>query len=139
MYELMSELKHCHIMQLPPGKTGRGALEFWKQEVISVKEDLEDFYHIRITDEQIRKAIHLRNRERKAVLDFFEIGRLKPTPITGYEINTVISSNEFTVDLEEKSNTWNTVPLSLKSFMKRNIKANHPVREFSLPDVRPPA
>ena len=52
MYELMSELKHCHIMQLPPGKTGRGALEFWKQEVISVKEDLEDFYHIRITDEQ---------------------------------------------------------------------------------------
>ena len=59
MYELMSELKHCHIMQLPPGKTGRGALEFWKQEVISVKEDLEDFYHIRITDEQIRKAIHL--------------------------------------------------------------------------------
>ena len=90
MYELMSELKHCHIMQLPPGKTGRGALEFWKQEVISVKEDLEDFYHIRITDEQIRKAIHLRNRERKAVLDFFEIGRLKPTPITGYEINKVI-------------------------------------------------
>ena len=73
MYELMSELKHCHIMQLPPGKIGRGALEFWKQEVISVKEDLEDFYHIRITDEQIRKAIHLRNRERKAVLDFFEI------------------------------------------------------------------
>ena len=103
MYELMGELKHCHIMQLPPGKTGRGALEFWKQEVISVKEDLDDFYHIRITDEQIRKAIHLRNRERKAVLDFFEIGRLKPTPITGYEINTVISSNEFTVDLEEKN------------------------------------
>ena len=44
MYELMGELKHCHIMQLPPGRYGKGALEFWKQEVISVKEDLEQFY-----------------------------------------------------------------------------------------------
>ncbi|MFR4882167.1 MAG: double-cubane-cluster-containing anaerobic reductase [Coprococcus sp.] len=122
MYELMSELKHCHIMQLPPGKTGRGALEFWKQEVISVKEDLEDFYHIRITDEQIRKAIHLRNRERKAVLDFFEIGRLKPTPITGYEINTVISSNEFTVDLEEKIKYLEHRTAELKELYEKEYK-----------------
>ena len=122
MYELMSELKHCHIMQLPPGKTGRGALEFWKQEVISVKEDLEDFYHIKITDEQIRKAIHLRNRERKAVLDFFEIGRLKPTPITGYEINTVISSNEFTVDLEEKIKYLEHRTAELKELYEKEYK-----------------
>ncbi|MEG0903875.1 MAG: double-cubane-cluster-containing anaerobic reductase [Lachnospiraceae bacterium] len=102
MYELMGELKHCHIMQLPPGATGRGALDFWKQEVISVKEDLEKFYGITITNERIREAIHLKNRERKAILEFFEVARLKPSPITGYEINTIISSNEFTVDLEEK-------------------------------------
>ena len=102
MYELMGELKHCHIMQLPLGKTGRGALEFWKQEVISVKEDLEQFYGITITEDKIRDAIKLRNRERKAVLDFFEVARLKPSPISGYEINTVISSNEFSPDLEEK-------------------------------------
>ena len=102
MYELMGELKHCHIMQLPPGRYGKGALEFWKQEVISVKEDLEQFYGITITEQKIRDAIHLRNRERKAVLDFFEVARLKPSPITGYEIMTVISSNEFSPDLEEK-------------------------------------
>lgn len=102
MYELMAELKHCHIMQLPPGRFGKGALEFWKQEVISVKEDLEEFYGITITEEKIREAIHLRNRERKAVLDFFEVARLKPSPISGYEINTVISSNDYQVDLEEK-------------------------------------
>ena len=95
--------------------------KFWKQEVISVKEDLEDFYHIRITDEQIRKAIHLRNRERKAVLDFFEIGRLKPTPITGYEINTVISSNEFTVDLEEKIKYLEHRTAELKELYEKGI------------------
>lgn len=102
MYELMAELKHCHIMQLPPGRFGKGALDFWKQEVLDVKEDLEQFYNITITEDDMRRAIRLRNRERKAVLNFFEVARLKPSPITGYEINTVISSNEFTTDLEKK-------------------------------------
>lgn len=102
MYELRGELKHCHIMQLPPGAGGKGALEFWKAEVESVKEDLEDFYGIKITEEKLRAAIRLRNRERKAILDFYEVGRLKPTPISGYELNTVVTSNDYAFDIEEK-------------------------------------
>ena len=118
----MRELKHCHIMQLPPGKTGRGALEFWKQEVISVKEDLEQFYGIEITDDKLRSAIRLRNRERKAVLDFFEVARLKPSPITGYEISTVISSNEFSPDLEEKIAFLEKRTAELKDLYEREYK-----------------
>ena len=122
MYELMGELKHCHIMQLPPGRYGKGALEFWKQEVISVKEDLEQFYGITITEQKIRDAIHLRNRERKAVLDFFEVARLKPSPITGYEIMTVISSNEFSPDLEEKIAYLEKRTAELKDLYEREYK-----------------
>ena len=122
MYELMGELKHCHIMQLPPGRYGKGALEFWKQEVISVKEDLEPFYGITITEQKIRDAIHLRNRERKAVLDFFEVARLKPSPITGYEIMTVISSNEFSPDLEEKIAYLEKRTAELKDLYEREYK-----------------
>ena len=122
MYELMGELKHCHIMQLPPGRYGKGALEFWKQEVISVKEDLEQFYGITITEQKIRDAIHLRNRERKAVLDFFEVARLKPSPITGYEIMTVISSNEFSPDLEENIAYLEKRTAELKNLYEREYK-----------------
>ena len=122
IYELMGELKHCHIMQLPPGRYGKGALEFWKQEVISVKEDLEQFYGITITEQKIRDAIHLRNRERKAVLDFFEVARLKPSPITGYEIMTVISSNEFSPDLEEKIAYLEKRTAELKNLYEREYK-----------------
>ena len=122
MYELMGELKHCHIMQLPPGRYGKGALEFWKQEVIAVKEDLEQFYGITITEQKIRDAIHLRNRERKAVLDFFEVARLKPSPITGYEIMTVISSNEFSPDLEEKIAFLEKRTAELKDLYEREYK-----------------
>ena len=102
MYELLGELKHTHVMQLPPGKTGVKALEFWKAEVVDLKEDLEQFYGIEISDDKLREAIKLRNRERKAILDFFEIGKLKPTPLSGYEINTIISSNDYNVDIEGK-------------------------------------
>ena len=116
------KLKHCHIMQLPPGRYGKGALEFWKQEVISVKEDLEQFYGITITEQKIRDAIHLRNRERKAVLDFFEVARLKPSPITGYEIMTVISSNEFSPDLEEKIAYLEKRTAELKDLYEREYK-----------------
>ena len=122
MYELMGELKHCHIMQLPPGRYGKGALEFWKQEVISVKEDLEQFYGMTITEQKIHDAIHLRNRERKAVLDFFEVARLKPSPITGYEIMTVISSNEFSPDLEEKIAYLEKRTAELKNLYEREYK-----------------
>ena len=122
MYELMGELKHCHIMQLPPGRYGKGALEFWKQEVISVKEDLEQFYGITITEQKIRDAIHLRNRERKAVLDFFEVASLKPSPITGYDIMTVISSNEFSPDLEEKIAYLEKRTAELKNLYEREYK-----------------
>lgn len=108
MYELMRELKHCHIMQLPPGKTGRGALDFWKQEVISVKEDLEQFYNIEITDDKLRSAIRLRNRERKAVLDFL---RLQDSSLPqSLDTKSVPSSPPMSFPL-----TWKRRSLSLKN------------------------
>ncbi|MBR0373856.1 MAG: 2-hydroxyacyl-CoA dehydratase [Mogibacterium sp.] len=122
MYELLGELRHCHIMQLPPGRYGKGALEFWEKEVIDVKEDLEQFYGITITDDDIRRAIHLRNRERKAILDFYEVGRLKPTPLTGYEITTVVSSNDYQFDLEKKIEYLEHRTAELKDLYEREFK-----------------
>lgn len=122
MYEHLGKLKHTHVMQLPPGRYGVKALEFWKAEVISIKEDFEQFYGIEITDDKIREAIKLRNRERKAVLDFFEIGRLKPTPLSGYEINTVISSNDYNMDIEGKIKYLKERTAELKELYEKEYK-----------------
>lgn len=124
MYELLSELKHTHVMQLPPGKTGVKALEFWKAEVIDLKEDLEQFYGIEISDDKLRKAIKLRNRERKAILDFFEIGKLKPTPLSGYEINTIISSNDYNIDIEGKIKYLEERTAELKETYRKKFRGN---------------
>jgi len=101
MYEMLGELKYTHVMQLPPGRSGELALTSWRLEMLRLKEVMEEQLGVEITEEDIRQAIHLENRARKATLEFFEIGRLKPTPLSGYEINTVIDSNDFLFDTEE--------------------------------------
>lgn len=122
MYEMLGELKHTHVMQLPPGKFGVKALDFWKAEVETLKEELERFYNIEITEEQLRSAIKLRNRERKAILDFFEVGRLKPSPLSGYEINTIISTNEYNADIEGKINYLEKRTAELKDLYEKEYK-----------------
>lgn len=88
-------------MQLPAQRNERG-LDLWKKEIIALKEKLEDFYGIQITEEDIKKAIRLKNRERKAMLRFMELGKLYPSPISGYEISTVSDSLGFNFDMEDR-------------------------------------
>ncbi len=101
MFELMNELKETYVMQLPAQRNERG-LDLWKKEIIALKEKLEDFYGIQITEEDIKKAIQLKNRERKAMLKFMELGKLYPSPISGYEISTVADSLGFNFDMEDR-------------------------------------
>lgn len=101
MFELMNELKETYVMQLPAQRNERG-LDLWKKEIIALKAKLEDFYGIQITEEDIKKAIRLKNRERKAMLRFMELGKLYPSPISGYEISTVSDSLGFNFDMEDR-------------------------------------
>ena len=101
MFELMNELKETYVMQLSAQRNERG-LDLWKKEIIALKEKLEDFYGIQITEEDIKKAIRLKNRERKAMLRFMELGKLYPSPISGYEISTVSDSLGFNFDMEDR-------------------------------------
>lgn len=102
MYELLNELKYTHIMQLPPGRFGGGALSSWKKEMEILKEVLEKQLEVAISEEDLKKAIKDKNRERKALLAYFELGKLTPSPVSGYEISTLIDSLSFTFDIEER-------------------------------------
>ena len=103
MYELMGELKHCHIMQLPPGsrrKRRAGVLEGGSGKC---KRRSGRF----LWDQDYRRKTSCGNPFKKPgkkskFFDFYEVGRLKPTPISGYELNTVVTSNDYAFDIEEK-------------------------------------
>ena len=64
MYELLGELKRTHILHLPQGRDRAYEREGWYEECRLLKEELEGFYGITITDDDLRAAVRRRNRLR---------------------------------------------------------------------------
>lgn len=113
MYEMLGKLKPVHIMQLPPGRDSNMSLQFWYNEMVRAKEVIEETLGTTITEENLKAAIKLKNRERKAVLDFYKLGMLNPTPLSGYEMSTMVDATEYCFDIEE----------NIKTLQQRTIKA----------------
>lgn len=100
MYEYMSEIKDMHIMQLPQKKTGDAARNLWKSEMIEMKTKLEEKFGVEITDEKLRAAIKIKNRERVALKEFTSLGALTPPAITGTAMQKVLEGAQFKFDKE---------------------------------------
>ncbi len=97
MYELMAEFKPVYVMELPNSQSGK-SLEFWKKEIIAAKEYFEEFFHVIITEEMIRAAVHLNNRIRKALRDLCEVMKLEPAPVLGADIQKIITGSKYRFD-----------------------------------------
>ena len=100
MYEYLGEFKPVHIMQLPQTQDEEG-FRLWKSEVIRFKETLEEQFGVTITDEQIRAAIKLRNAERQVAGEIFDLMKMEPVPMMGYDMFKVIYGTSFNFDREE--------------------------------------
>ena len=81
MYEYMADFKPVHIMELP-NKNSEAGLVLWKEEIIRMKEKLEEVFHKEITTDDIRNAIRVKNAERQAVKDFYAIMKEEYPPIS---------------------------------------------------------
>ena len=101
MFELMNEIKETYVMQLPSSRD-EAALDTWEKEVVRFWKKIEDFYGITISEEDVKKAIEVKNRERDVILKFLELGKLNPAPISGYEIGTRLDALGFNPDIEER-------------------------------------
>ena len=104
MFELMNDIKETYVMQLPSYRD-EVALNSWEMEMEKFHKKLEDFYGIEITEEDVKDAIVKKNRERDAVLKFLELGKLNPSPISGYELGTRLDSLGFIPDINERIKT----------------------------------
>ena len=95
MYELMSLLKPVHVMNLPQGRDQAMAIESWTEEVKRAAKFLEGLFNVTITEDKLHDAIVYRNKVRKAIVDLYEVAKMKPSPVSGYEISTVAESADF--------------------------------------------
>ncbi len=101
MFELMGTYKPVHVMQLPNDPTTNESFSLWKNEIIRLKEVLESNFNTTITEEQIKEAIKLKNRERVVLKKFYGLGKLNPPAIAGSDILKVLYGSTFKFDRED--------------------------------------
>ena len=100
MYELLSEFKPVYTMELPNRQSESG-YAMYRDEMIRFKEYLEEKFETIITEEAIRKAIHTRNEERKALKALYELMQKNPAPMKGEQLYGVLFGSTFRFDKEQ--------------------------------------
>lgn len=99
MYELLDELKPTHILHLPQSREREYERAGWRQEIRVLKERLEELYGIIITDDDLREAVRVRNRLRKAQLAMFELQAQEPPAMSGVELMSTMFAGTFNFDV----------------------------------------
>ncbi len=97
MFELMSATKPMYVLELPQKADDADALERWTQEVRKFKEHLEQRFQTPITDEKLRDACRLMNRERGLRRQLADLMTRDQPPLTGrqlIEFKSIISGVE---------------------------------------------
>lgn len=95
MYEHLGEFKNVHVMDLPQSTTRSYSKDVWEQEGYILKEKLEEITGKPITDDMLRAASRERNEYREKMIEFLELGKMTPPPLTGTEFATVINGIQF--------------------------------------------
>ena len=95
----MDEFKPVFLMELPNSQSER-ALDLWVQEVVDLKNFLEEKFETKVTDEKLLETVKLENRIRKAMKNLASVMEADPTPISGYDLFKVLYGSTFRLDRE---------------------------------------
>ena len=96
MYELMAESRPMHVLELPQKPDLAESLDQWTGELVKLKDELERRFDVEITDEKLREAIDVMNRERGVRRELAALMTADCPPITGrglIDLQSTISGN----------------------------------------------
>ena len=86
MYELMGAVRPMYVIELPHKSDRAESLGYWYQQLVAFRAELERRFAIRITDESLRRAIALMNRERRLRRQLAELMKRPAPPLTGRQL-----------------------------------------------------
>lgn len=89
MYEYLGEIKPVYVMQLPNSQDEAG-YNLWKSELFRFKEYIENMFDVKITEDELKKQIVLKNRERRALRNLSYLMALDPAPISGENLFNIL-------------------------------------------------
>ncbi|VFS65455.1 Benzoyl-CoA reductase subunit C [Raoultella terrigena] len=98
MYEYMAEFKPVHVMQLPNSANDDASRALWKAEILRLQRAVEERFGRTISEAALRDAVRLKNRERRALANFYRVGQLNPPALSGSDILKVVYGATFRFD-----------------------------------------
>ena len=102
MFELLGESKPMYVLELPQKAEDSDALEHWVLELRKFRQFLGSRFEVDITDDKLRQASELMNRERGLRRRLADLMMAEPPPITGRQLldfKSIISGIE--ADLQQ--------------------------------------
>ncbi len=105
MYELMAETRPMYVLQLPHKSGDRDALDYWVRELEEFRAFLAKRFATDVSDDKIREAARLLNRERRLRRQLAELMKADRPPFTGRQL------------LGAKSSIW-AMPAALEQYEK---------------------
>ncbi len=108
MYEIMSESREMHVLELPQKVDDPDAMQHWVSELRKLKSKLETKYGVEITDEKLREAIRAGNHERNLRRNLAELMKRDTPPYSGYDLLSMCSLiSNIPSDLEQYEKIYN--------------------------------
>lgn len=86
MYELLARRHPMHLLELPQKADDPDARAHWVREVRKLRETLEGRFGVAITDDKLREAIRLMNRERRLRRALAGLMFAERPPLSGREL-----------------------------------------------------
>jgi benzoyl-CoA reductase/2-hydroxyglutaryl-CoA dehydratase subunit BcrC/BadD/HgdB len=102
MYELLGRHKPMLVMDLPQKPEEPEALPAWRAQVNAARRYLETRLAVSISDEDLRRAIRLTNRERELKYAIYASCAHRPPPIWGLELSETLTRIGHTVHIEDR-------------------------------------
>jgi len=106
MYELLSETRTMHVLELPQKVDDADSFERWVVELEKFRAVLEKRFSTRITREKLRDAIRVLNRDRRLKRGLAALMKAQEPPLTGRELlamRSQISGMESDLEQYEKA------------------------------------
>jgi benzoyl-CoA reductase/2-hydroxyglutaryl-CoA dehydratase subunit BcrC/BadD/HgdB len=111
MYELMAETRPMHVLELTQKQDDEAAFDHWLSEMHRLRRELERRFGVEISDEKLREAIRLMNRERWLRRKLAALMKADAPPLTGRELLDLKSSiSGIGVDLQQYERLLETLP-----------------------------
>jgi benzoyl-CoA reductase/2-hydroxyglutaryl-CoA dehydratase subunit BcrC/BadD/HgdB len=123
MFELLGRIKPLFLLQLPYNAEGPVASLYWREEIIRLKEYLEDQTGKRIEAENLRHQINVNNRIRRLLKEIVYQCADGPVPISGLDLLPVMESKGFVVDLESYGEHLEQLLMEFRELKNQGISA----------------